>query len=99
MNTQQLAALLQAAGLQAVAEAIRNPAAQALHGWDLTRWRTESVAGAVLFVHLDDAGLIDDTPRVLVVNAPETDRATWEELAKGHETDVTILLLPGGEPQ
>lgn len=96
MNSGQLIALIRERGLTAVADAVRKPWAPALEeGLNLTEWSVTQAPGALLFAHLTD-GLIDGEPRLLCVNAPESERAGWERLVAecGSDTLVTLLLLP-----
>ena len=99
MSHEQLIALIREHGVNTVGEATRNPIGAAIgHGWNLTRWEARQAPGAVLFVHLDEAGRLDGEPRILCVNEPESERGCWEELIAQTHSDipVTILMTPGG---
>jgi hypothetical protein len=95
-------------GVQAVVEATRNPAAMLRDGVDVTGWYAQTMPGAVLFVRtvtIPDATSRPDEPppalatserRVLVVNAPHAQRATWQEVADAGDAPCTLVMAPGG---
>lgn len=98
MSHTQFLAVLREQGAVAMQGHISSlvPAAMNL-GWDLTRWRVQTIPGAALFYRvtsLDDP--IIESPRIMAINADEEDRAKWEaELADELAADPgeTILVF------
>lgn len=69
-------------------------------GIDITNWRAKMVPGAVLFAQVQGGGDATPTtdPAILWVHAPESDRQTWETIARDNVPEgVTVTVIMGGE--
>lgn len=67
-------------------------------GWDLTCWRYEMAPGATLLLRVDGEGRYTAEPRLLVVNAPESERGRWATMMAGWRGDpgveVSLVMAP-----
>lgn len=95
MSHGELVELIRQHGVATVGRAMHSVPDQLQHGWDLTTWSMQQVPGAVLFFRLRDS-VVTGEPRVLCVNAPAAERATWEALAAEADAPVVLLLAPAG---
>lgn len=85
-----------------VAAAIDNPALMAAKGWDLRDWEYVQAPGMILFRRLDRP-LPERPPEVvaavLVVNAPESQRSTFErEALEGADGRYPVEVAIAPEP-
>ena len=94
MTPEQLINSIKTHGLADVRAAC-GPAPQLMlkRGWNLTRWIARSVPGAVLFIQVDENSVVTGGDRVLVVNAPESARPLWEDVAKTGDAPIHLVLL------
>jgi hypothetical protein len=93
MNHDQLLALIREKGPLAVAAMVAQPWVPTLaDGVNLANWSVTHGGGAILFIH-GTQGVIDSHPRICVVNAPESERAFWEDLVRDAGADAPITLL------
>ncbi len=107
LSQPQLVALIREHGVQAIADAISNPGTMLERGWNLLFWRFQQVPGAVIFFQVRQTRTEytakgpkpvyepTEEPGILVVNAPESDRAKWEHLVSDAGAPV-VLCAPGG---
>lgn len=100
MGSENLAQLIRERGAVEMAQTIRAGAIVAAlnEGWDLTNWTVTATGGALLFARVDGERRYTDDPRILCVNAPESERATWEArllqwATEGEPPDADTILL------
>lgn len=96
MTADGLESLIKAEGVSVIAQAVGRFwfAKMLKEGLDLTCWRAQTAAGAVLFFQCFPDGIVTADPRILCVNAPESERGWWEAyFAQGDAPDAPTRIL------
>lgn len=103
LEAEEMVRLIRRDGPPAVAEQLRGGFVKlAFEGDDavlasgLLRWTVSPTKGAAVFWRVGDDGK-PDTYKILCVNAPESDRAHWEQQIDGqHDVILVLYQAPGG---
>jgi transcriptional regulator with XRE-family HTH domain len=93
----ELLEMIRREGIQPVAALVSDLARQTVVGFrdggvNLLRWQMRQIPGAILFYRVDAENIITGEPRILWVNAPESERAKWEAIAAEFEEPTTVVM-------
>ncbi len=96
MDHEQMVRLIEQQGPQKVGAMIHNPIHVGFDaGINVTDWQVQVISGAAMFVRFPK-GAHDVPPEsaILCVNANQTNRAEYDEMAAGAGYPVTVLMTP-----
>lgn len=99
LSAEQLASLIRQKGADTMGRVItEGMPKQAEQGWNLLRWRVQSVPGAVVYYRIDDESRITSDTRILYVNASASERATYEQMAAEMDAPCILILSSDQRP-